>query len=397
MGNNTGNRTGAALIWALSVNYAGMVALAVAVNLTPVFLTTFGRELGGVSGLTNEQLGRIGGITFLGLVLGILLTGPLADRLGAKLFAVLGNVFVSLGLLMLGTAQNYTTVLVASAVMGFGAGVLDMVLSPIVCALQPEKRSVAMNLLHSFYCTGAVLTILMGALALKLDWGWRNISLWLSLMPAVVGFCFILLKLPPLVQHEEGRMRLRELIFKPFFLVAVVALFFGGATELAMAQWLPAYAEKQLHFSAWISGMAFLGFSVAMAVGRIGAGILGNKIDPYKIMLACCWSSVAFFLIACSPWWPSVALAACILAGLAGSCLWPCLLGVTADRYPRGGASMFGFLSTFGNFGGVFMPWVVGIIADRSSLATGLMISAACPLLMGILLLWMRKQKGIEN
>ncbi len=386
-------RTRTALVWALTVNYAGMVALAMAVNLTPIFLTTFGCELGGVAGLTNEQLGRIGAVTFLGLIIGILVTGPLADRLGAKIFAILGNVFISIGLLMLGLAKNYDTVLAASAVMGFGAGVLDMVLSPIVCALQPEKRSVAMNLLHSFYCTGAVLTILMGSLALKLDWGWRNISLWLSLMPAVVGFCFILLKLPPLVQHEEGRMRLRELIFKPFFLVALVALFFGGATELAMAQWLPAYAEKELHFSAWTGGMAFLGFSVAMALGRIGAGILGHKIDSYRIMLACCWSSVVLFLIACSPQLPSVALTACIFAGLAGSCLWPCLLGVTADRYPRGGASMFGFLSTFGNSGGVIMPWFVGIIADRSSLATGLMLSAACPLIMGILLLWMRRHR----
>ena len=389
---NTG-RNKPFLIWALTVNYAGMVALAVAVNLTPVFLTTFSRELGGLSGLTNEQLGRIGAVTFLGLIIGILITGPMADRIGTKIFAVLGNMLVCIGLVMLGKAPNYHTVLVASAVMGFGAGVLDMVLSPIVCALQPEKRAVAMNLLHSFYCSGAVLTILLGSLALKLDWGWRNISLWLALFPAIVGFCFMLLKLPPLVQHEEGRMRLRELIFKPFFLVATVALFFGGSTEMAMAQWLPAYAEKQLHFSAWTGGMAFLGFSVAMAVGRIGAGILGHKIDSYKIMLSCCWASIVFFLVACSPWIPPVALTACILAGLAGSCLWPCLLGVTADKYPRGGASMFGFLSTFGNFGGVFMPWVVGIIADRSSLATGLLISTACPLLMGILLMWMRRNQ----
>lgn len=384
-------RAGAPLIWALSVNYAGMVALALAVNLTPVFLTTLGREMGGVDGLTNEQLGRIGAVTFLGLVLGILITGPLADRLGAKPFAVLGNLLVSGGLLLLGTAPGYGQVLVAGAVMGIGAGVLDMVLSPIVCALQPERRAAAMNWLHSFYCSGAVLTILLGSLALRLAFGWRAISLWLAALPALVALGFVLLRLPPLVQHEDGRMRLRELIRLPFFQVALVAIFMGGATELAMAQWLPAYAEKQLGFTAWVGGMAFLGFSVAMAVGRMVAGMLGHRISPYRLMLWCCWGSVVLFMFACAPWWPRLALAACVAAGLTGSCLWPTLLGVTADHFPRGGASMFGMLSAFGNAGGVVMPWAVGAIADRSSLAVGLVLSAACPLLMGLLLLWLQR------
>jgi len=38
--------------------------------------------------------------------------------------------------------------------------------------------------------------------------------------------------------------------------------------------------------------------------------------------------------------------------GLAGSCLWPTTLGVASDRFPRGGATMFGLLAAFGNPGG---------------------------------------------
>lgn len=382
---------GAALAWALGINYAGMVALAVAVNLTPVFLTTLSRELGGAAGLTNEQLGRIGAVTFMGLVLGILVTGPLADRLGPKMFAVLGNLFVCAGLLLLGTAGSYSQVLAATTVMGFGSGVLDMVLSPIVCALQPERRAAAMNWLHSFYCTGAVLTILIGALALRLGLGWRAISLWLALVPAGVAMGFTRLRIPHLVTDAAGRMRLRELIREPFFLVALVAIFMGGATELGMAQWLPAYAEKQLGFTAWTAGMAFLGFSLAMAAGRMAAGLIGHRISPYSLMSVCCWTAVILFLVACAPWWPRLALAACVASGLAGSCLWPSLLGVTADRFARGGASMFGMLAALGNFGGVFMPWAVGLIADRASLAVGLLTSAVCPLVMALLLVWMRR------
>lgn len=128
-----------------------------------------------------------------------------------------------------------------------------------------------------------------------------------------------------------------------------------------------------------------------MAVGRIVAGLLGSRIKPYTLLQVCCWSSVAFLILACLPWWPRLALTACILAGLAGSCLWPSLLGVTAERYPRGGASMFGMLSGFGNSGDILMPWLVGVIADRSTLAHGLITSAVAPFLMALLLLRMHR------
>ncbi len=67
--------------YALALCYAGMVCLAIAVNLMPIFLTTLRVDLGGRAGLTDEQLGRISAITFAGLVGGILFTGALADRL----------------------------------------------------------------------------------------------------------------------------------------------------------------------------------------------------------------------------------------------------------------------------------------------------------------------------
>src|SRR5713101_9835161 len=53
---------------ALALCYAGMVCLAIAVNLMPIFLTTLRVDLGGRAGLTDEQLGRISAITFAGLV-----------------------------------------------------------------------------------------------------------------------------------------------------------------------------------------------------------------------------------------------------------------------------------------------------------------------------------------
>jgi fucose permease len=84
-----------------------------------------------------------------------------------------------------------------------------------------------------------------------------------------------------------------------------------------------------------------------------------------------------------------LAVAASILVGFTGSCLWPTTLAIAADRYPHGGATMFALLAALGNFGGIFMPWVVGVVADHWGLRWGLASATLCPLVMILALQWM--------
>jgi fucose permease len=247
--------------------------------------------------------------------------------------------------------------------------------------------------LHSFYAIGTVITVIVGSLALRFGIGWRPISLALVAVPLVVALGFANLDLPPLLSEKHGRRTtLVELRGSSPFLAITAAIYFGGALELGMAQWLPAYAEMSLGFSKWTGSVSLLAFSAAMALGRIFAGLIGRRVDAIKLMLGCCWASIVLFLLACFAPWSAVALAASVGVGLAGSCLWPTTLAVAADRFPQGGASMFGLLAASGNLGGIVMPWLVGVTADRSSLRLGLATSTVCPLLMAFVLVWLQRQ-----
>ncbi len=369
--------------------YGAMMALAIGLNLLPVFLTHLSERFGGASGLAAEQLGRLGAAGFFGLVIGIVITGPLADRWGAKPFAQLGNGLIAVSLLGLAFAPTYEMLAIGLVVLGLGAGILDMVLSPVVAALNPERRAAAMNWLHSYYCVGAVVTILVGTVLLRLGFGWRMACLALAPLPLllIIGFAP---RAFPSMAVEGTRTRVRDLLRRGWFLLALAAIFLGGATELGMAQWLPAYAETSLGFPAWIGGTSLLLFSVAMALGRMVVGAAGTRWNPYTIMALSCATSVVLFLAASFFPEDRVALVACILAGFTGSCLWPTMLAVTADRYPQGGASMFALLAAFGNAGGIAMPWLVGWVADRKDLHWGLATSALAPLGMLALVVLLR-------
>ena len=369
--------------------YAAMMSLAIGINLLPVFLTTISRTFGGAAGLTQEQLGRLGALAFGGLVVGILVTGPLADRWGAKPFAQLGNLLLGLSLVAAAYAPDYFWLGAAIFGLGLGAGVLDMVLSPVVGALNPGRRAAALNWLHSFYCVGAVVTILAGTLALRAGLGWRASCLLLLPLPAALLAAFAPLTFPPL-SVAGARLSVRVLLRRRWFLAALLAILLAGAAEAGLAQWLPAYAETSLRYPAWVGGAALLFFSVAMAVSRMGVGAAGARLDPFRVMVWSCSLSVLLFLGGAFLPVPGLALAACIAVGFTGSCLWPTLLAVTADRYPEGGASMYGTLAACGNAGGIGMPWIVGWVADQRNLHWGLAVSALAPALLLPLVLGLR-------
>ena len=305
-----------------------------------------------------------------------------------------GCFIIALGLAWLGFARTYSETLVAAGVLGFGGGILDMVLSPIVCAIQPEQRTESLNWLHSFVCVGAAFTALIAMLAFGSGMNWRALAFWMMLAPVAIGVLFLFVRLPSLVAESGNRSKVRHLVHQKFFLLTLATILLGGATEAGLVQWLPSFAELDLGFGRVAGGGSLLAFSIAMAVGRMVVGLLKYRYSVYQIMGFGCAATAILLLLAGLCPVHEIALTAAILAGLTGSCLWPSTLAVAADRYPLGGASMFGLLAALGNFGGIIMPWFIGVVADRSSIAAGLTASALCPLLMLATLRAMRRQKA---
>jgi len=371
----------------------GMICVALASNFTPIFLTTFAEEFGGPHGLGEEELGRIAAALFAAFVAGILVSGPLADRLGGKTFALTGLFLVVVGLITLTATRNYGMLLVAAALLGLAAGVLDMILSPIVSALEPDRRASAMNWLHSFYCIGAVGTVLVGSGALYLNIPWRWVSALLIALPLSLFIGFLPFRVPQLVHEDSDRMPVMDLLRQPLFYAAVGLILLAGATEIGLAQWLPAYAERAHGYSKTVSAMALAGFSVAMVIGRMLVASLAHRIDPIVLMLTCAVMTLLAVLVGAFCPVGAVSIFACMAVGFTGGPIWPTTLAVTANRFPHGGATMFALISAAGNTGCFITPWVIGAVAEYAQLRWGLATVALCPFLMIAVLLLMRRHR----
>jgi len=349
--------------------------------LLPIFFTTIAASYGGETGLTQEQLGRLAATAAIGGILGVLGSGSLADRLGTKGFLLIGLTLISLGFLSAAFAPSYLLLAVSLFCLGLGGGMLDSVLNPLVAALNPERRTIAINWLHAFFFAGAVLTTLIGTAALRSGWNWRETCLAVFCLPLGLIPVFAWLRFPALVAAKDGGevMPLSRLLRFRWFWGAMVVIACSAATHSGINRWLPAYAERWLGFEPWVGGVGLLCFSSGVAVARMLIGTFGAKWNMFNLIA---WSSVATFscftigVFLPVPW---ISFAGFVLVGFSSSALWPTMLGLTANRFPSGGARMFALLSVFGNIGGTITLWCVGVVADHSNLHWGLAITLLGP------------------
>ena len=354
----------------------GMALVALGPTLFPAFLTTFA-EIFDIA--EAERLGRLAAILFAGFIVGIAASGPLADRFGPRPFAVGGAALSAIGLLVASAAWSYATLAVSAFIIGTGAGVLDMVMSPIVSMVAKNDRARALNRLHAFYAIGAVAWLAIATITISIDLGWRIAFALASIAPAAIGIGFSVSSMPVRLHDGEERSRSRTLIWKPGFWIAMAAIGLTGATEEGMNQWLPAYAELDLGFSKASASLGLAGFSMLLGIGRLSIAHLPQRWSIHSIIAVASFASGACYLGA-SQLTSSPALAACIATGLACSVLWPTVLAATAERFPNGGATMFGILTLVGNAGCLVSPWMIGIGAEATSLRTAIAMAAIAPI-----------------
>ena len=365
---------------------ASMMCMAVATNLTPVYLTTFAVIYGSGTDLNSEQLGRIGAASFAGYMLGLACGIPIADRINnPRFFLMLGNALVAVSLGLMSLSTTYAMLLFSVLLLGTGAGIIELLTSPVVSTLASDHKAAAMNRLHGFYSIGAVGTIAVCSFFLWQGLSWRIVCGLIAILPLFCLAGLSMVTVPKLICGPQ-RTRVRHIVRNRFFIAGIVAIVLCGSAELGAVTWLSAYVEKSLGFANWVGGLSLAIFYIGMTVGRFGGSVLAVKMGPHRLLAMPAVLSIIFILVAVlspSRW---VAICGLICVGLAVSVLWPTTLGMIASRFEFGGVSMFGFVAMCGNFGGVLMPWLMGIVIGTAGYRAGFSVDIAAPLLLLMLL-----------
>ena len=335
-------------------------------------------------GISYEQLGLLILLNFGTQIAADVFATKYVDRLGYRRPCVAANLLSATGLICLGilplAMPPFAGLAVATVLYAVGGGFTEVVTSPIVESCPGDEKAKAMSLLHSFYCWGQVVVVLVSTLLLKLfghDF-WFLLPLIWSVIPFVTAALFTRVPLMPTLS-EEAKTPLKRLFVSKIFILAMVIMVCSGASEIAMSQWSSLFAERALQVSK-VFGDLFgpCLFAVLMGVGRTVYGLYGHKMNLHKILIGSSVLCAACYLTAALAKNPVLALAACALTGLSISLMWPGMLSLTAKNYPAGGTSMFGVLAICGDIGCSAAPFLVGLFSQQfqdTSMCAGLMVS----------------------
>lgn len=355
--------------------------------------------------LTPQQAGWIGSVNSIGMAVGALLFGLLADKVGRKKIFMWTLLLFSVasGLSALTTAL--TMFLIFRFFVGMGLGGELPVASTLVSeSVKAEERGRVVVLLESFWAAGWLIAAIISYFVIPADFwpieGWR-VALLLTAVPAFYAI-YIRMKLPDSPQFEvkeaskkrsvfdnmkdvwaKGQARPTVMLWVLWF--AVVFSYYG------MFLWLPSVMVGK-GFDLITSFKYVLIMTLAQLPGYFTAAWFIEKFGRKFVLVTYLVGTAASAYVFGNAEDVTMLLVSGMLLSFFNLGAWGALYAYTPEQYPaiiRGTGA--GMAAAVGRVGGIFGPLLVGSLLAKgydygfifAIFCVAILIGAAAVLFLG--------------
>jgi MFS transporter, FHS family, glucose/mannose:H+ symporter len=327
--------------------------------------------------LNYTQAGSLFTVQFLASTVGVALSGLCVSRWGFRFAIKIGLLGMAAGVAALPYSSRILGML-CIALFGVGLGLAIPAANLLVADVNPLRRSAALNRLNFSWSTGAVacpflvasaaprgqLTLLLASFAAVLF----LVCLGIAVMPSHI--------VEPHVTRAKSAASAAPIDWRSASLPLFAALFFlyVGA-ENSVGGWIASYAKT---FGTGPFDLALMSpsfFYSALMIGRWLASILLHRIEDVTLaraglLLAC--AGMAWLLF--SHTLPSVLVGASV-AGFGLAAVYPITISLLSHEFGDAASRIGSVMFTMANFGGAFMPWLLGYSSNRfGSLRAGMIV-----------------------
>jgi fucose permease len=316
----------------------------------------------------NARSGSLGSFPLVGILVATALVGPVLDKLGAKAALAVALALIASALAAIPSLGSYTALAVAALVYGLGAGVLNAATNTLVSGLSTSGRGAALNLLGFSFSLGALAVPLLMSLT-RGRFSSATVLYILAAASATILVSVLIQNFPAPIHASTPLGSLLKVLRHPLVWLFGALLFFESCNENCMFVWAGKVAEELLHTSAQRAELVLLGLSASMGAGRLFAVLwLKWTSDRNTVLLSAGITIAGAITVLCSATFAGVATGFCVI-GFGLSAIFPTILGMAGDRFPRETGTVFGAIITLGLVGGVAGPvlgsWAAAFNPDR--------------------------------
>ena len=314
-------------------------------------------------GLDHSGFGLLGASLSGGIGLGVLVAGPLVDRLPRRPLLLAATLIAAASLLGVGEHMSTSRAMAHIAAVGAGAGVYDTLLNAVTVQTWRERSVRPMTFLHAAVTIGAVATPALVTLAGgSMHWVWIFRMTGVAYLGVALWAFFVPLPPPRAVlvgaPHETPWSALRT---PSFIALCIVAVAYVG-TEAVLTLFAHPYVEAVLGLDEARGQSAITAFWAGILAGRlllllprdgVGARTLAVEGIAASALVAV---TIGAALSPVELWMGAIGL---VLAGV-----FPVMISLAGRAVPEAVGTATGLVAGLGSLGGFALPWLTGTISD---------------------------------
>ncbi|MEI0538458.1 MFS transporter [Brachyspira pulli] len=361
----------------LYASYIGYITQAIINIFPPLVFIMFQKDFN----ISLTQIGLLSSFNFGIQMLIDFLAIKFIDKIGYRIPIVSAHIFSALGLFLLGILpfyiEPYLGILICFFINAISGGLIEVLVSPIVEALPDKQKTKAMNILHSFYCWGSMLVVIVSTLYFNIFGieNWKYMSMIWAIIPFGNIFLFANVPLNVLKTHEDNMksdntVSIRKLLSVKIVLVFVVLMICAGASEQSIAQWVSLFAEVGLNVNKTVGDIfGACMFAFCMGIVRLIYGMKSESINIEKALIISSLFCVFGYIVTVFSPYPFLSLIGCGISGLSVAIMWPSVFSLASKTYNKGGTAMFAMLALAGDIGCSIGPGIVGIVSNNKNIS----------------------------
>lgn len=388
--------------------FVAMITTAFGFILRALILPQWGVEFN----LTQTQLGEISGVGLWPFAISIVLFSLIIDKIGYKtamIFAIICHVSSAIITIF---ADGYWMLYTGTLIVALGNGTVEAVTNPVVATMFPRNKVKWLSILHAGWAGGLVLggimALLMGA---ETKWEYK---IGLILLPTLIYTIMMIPRKFPLNERVQAGVSYKEMLQEvgaagallisglivfqlgavfgwptavnvsitvvltvlfgmytrsfgqPLFIILLLIMIPLATTELGTDSWITDLMAPEMGKIGLQAGWVLVYTSAIMFVLRFFAGSIVHKISPLGLLATCsAIAATGLYLLSFSS--GITILLAATVYGIGKTFFWPTMLGVVAERFPRGGALTLNITGGLGMIAaGVIGAGILGFIQDKS-------------------------------
>ncbi|HET8653940.1 MAG TPA: MFS transporter [Longimicrobiaceae bacterium] len=347
-------------------------------------------------GIGKANAGSLLTTMSVGILVGSLFFGPLADRYGYKGILLLSLALVLVGLEGIAFAPSLPWLRLSIVLVGLGGGVINGGTNAVVSDTSDEGRGAWLSLLGVFFGVGAVgVPFAMGFLLDVVSYPTLVAALGAVVAGPLLFTAALRFPQPKQAQGFPLRQGLR-LTGDRMLLLLGLMLFLESGMEITVGGWTTTFYQEQMGMAGnralFFLSLFWLGMMLArLLLGTVFSRVPGTVVLPGFIALAFLGSLA---MIAS----PSLPLAATgtFLIGAGFAAAFPVVLGLVGDRYTALSGTAFSIVFVMALTGGSLLPYLTGVLGAEYGMRGSLLVVPACLVLqLALLVVVLRRSTAV--